>query len=356
MGNVNTSESNKVTSNASKPLIWVNFGRFKKKSLILLNMLLPEDKKYTNAIRNLKLRQILTKVILYKLIEEKNLVGHTNYIFCLIKMSEEKLISGSLDKTIKVWNVSTGDCIQTLEGHQEGVLCLLRLNYKQIMSGSYDRTIKIWNSINGNCLQTLEGHGSPVTCLTKLNSNQIASGSENCEIRIWDYSIGKCPFKLKSEEGKASSINCLTKVSDKYFASGSNLIIIWDFKGNEIKSFSSDSLDNTKCIILIQENKLAAATKTCIKIWKILEAKCILTLNGHIHTIFSLLKMNEHEMLSGSLDKSIKLWNFTTGQCLFTLDNKINSVKCLVKLNLKQIAVDNKDKSIKIIDLFFEIV
>ncbi len=86
------------------------------------------------------------------------------------------MISGSHDKTIKIWNIDTGECLKTLKGHKDDVRCLMSLDSDTFVSGSWDKTIKIWK--NDACLKTLKGHSSWVTALLYLDS-YIISGDEN---------------------------------------------------------------------------------------------------------------------------------------------------------------------------------
>ena len=57
---------------------------------------------------------------------------------------DDKLLSGSFDCKIKVWNINTDDCLKTLESHSHFVMTLLATN-NFFISGSEDKTIKIWN-------------------------------------------------------------------------------------------------------------------------------------------------------------------------------------------------------------------
>jgi WD40 repeat protein len=68
-------------------------------------------------------------------------------------------VSGSADKTIKIWNVDNGECLKTLKGHNDLVWrTIYSPDGKYVISGSNDKTIKIWNVESGECLRTLEGH------------------------------------------------------------------------------------------------------------------------------------------------------------------------------------------------------
>jgi len=68
--------------------------------------------------------------------------GHTNIVRCLA-LHENKLYSGSCDKTIRIWNTETHEEIAILRGHTDVVRCLT-LHENKLYSGSYDKTIRIW--------------------------------------------------------------------------------------------------------------------------------------------------------------------------------------------------------------------
>jgi len=74
------------------------------------------------------------------------------------------LVSGSLDNTIKVWNVEEGTCARTMFGHIEGVWAV-DMDKLRIVSASHDRTIKVWDRNGGKCLHTLVGHRGAVTSI-----------------------------------------------------------------------------------------------------------------------------------------------------------------------------------------------
>lgn len=71
-----------------------------------------------------------------------SLWGHSAAVITL-ESAEGRLYSGSMDKTIKVWDLSTGQCVQTLEGHTHVVMGLLCWN-QFLLSGSLDGTVKVW--------------------------------------------------------------------------------------------------------------------------------------------------------------------------------------------------------------------
>ncbi|KAF2825268.1 hypothetical protein CC86DRAFT_394952 [Ophiobolus disseminans] len=100
------------------------------------------------------------------------------------------LASASWDRTIKIWDASSGACLQMLEGHSSTVTSVAFLhNSTRLASASWDRTIKIWDASSGACLQTLKGHSDAVSSVAFLhNSTRLALASWDRTIKIWDTS------------------------------------------------------------------------------------------------------------------------------------------------------------------------
>jgi F-box/WD-40 domain protein 7 len=66
------------------------------------------------------------------------------------------VVSGSLDTSIRVWEVETGACRHTLMGHQS-LTSGMELRNNILVSGNADSTVKVWDIVTGQCLQTLSG-------------------------------------------------------------------------------------------------------------------------------------------------------------------------------------------------------
>jgi WD40 repeat protein len=119
------------------------------------------------------------------------LMGHSHIVSSLaISANSEFLISGSQDKTIRVWNLVTGQLIHTLKSHRDGVYAVvLSPNQQIIASGSADKTIKLWHLETGQLLATFTGHANIVTALVFTASGEmLVSGSLDKTIKIWQRS------------------------------------------------------------------------------------------------------------------------------------------------------------------------
>ncbi|MEE0882640.1 MAG: PEGA domain-containing protein, partial [Bacteroidales bacterium] len=140
----------------------------------------------------------------YKLL--KTLNGHSDDVYSVSYSPDgTKIVSGSLDKTVKIWDVNTGQCLKTLEGHSNVVTSVAYSpDGRKIVSVSGDKTIKIWDANTGQCLKTLEGHSYWIKSVAySPDGTKIISGSADKTIKIWDANTGKC---LKTLEGHTNSV------------------------------------------------------------------------------------------------------------------------------------------------------
>lgn len=76
------------------------------------------------------------------------------------------VVSGSLDTSIRVWEVETGACRHTLMGHQS-LTSGMELRNNILVSGNADSTVKVWDILTGHCLQTLSGKSKFAHSLTQ---------------------------------------------------------------------------------------------------------------------------------------------------------------------------------------------
>ncbi|KZV91535.1 WD40 repeat-like protein [Exidia glandulosa HHB12029] len=106
------------------------------------------------------------------------------------------VVSGSSDRTVRVWNASTGSIVHVLSGHTATIRCMKALQGRPVVvSGSRDSTLKVWDIEVGVLLRTLVGHSDSVRCLD-VYGNHVVSGSYDCTLRLWDVDTGRCSMSF----------------------------------------------------------------------------------------------------------------------------------------------------------------
>ncbi|PBP16167.1 E3 ubiquitin ligase complex SCF subunit sconB [Diplocarpon rosae] len=97
------------------------------------------------------------------------------------------MVTGALDSTVRLWDVSTGRCLKTMFGHVEGVWAVAA-DTLRVVSGAEDRMVKVWDARTGKCEKTFSGHAGPVTCIG-LSDSKMVTGSEDCDVRLYSFKI-----------------------------------------------------------------------------------------------------------------------------------------------------------------------
>ena len=124
--------------------------------------------------------------------------GHKNWIRSLYPITNNKILaSGSVDKTIKIWNIEDRSIMSTLSGHTDAVSVLCNLKEGVLVSGSDDNSLIIWSkstpeSSNYSHRQTLTGHKSAIFGIIRLNNREIVSGELDGVIMMWNIDQGFC--------------------------------------------------------------------------------------------------------------------------------------------------------------------
>jgi WD40 repeat protein len=130
------------------------------------------------------------------------LEGHEKRVSCFACAGEEFLISGSEDKTVRVWNLKRWECCAVLDGHVKTVNALAVASGK-IISGSEDCTIRVWDLKTGAPLYTFNDvQGSPIWSLT-VKADKVFSCSREGHVNVWNLHTGKlCYTILEPREGE----------------------------------------------------------------------------------------------------------------------------------------------------------
>jgi WD40 repeat protein len=288
---------------------------------------------------------------------ERTLTGHSDSVWSVAYSPDgQTLASGSWDKTIKLWNVKTGNLLQTLTGHSDQVRSVAYSPDGQTLaSGSSDKTIKLWNVRTGNLLQTLTGHSDSVWLAYSPDGQTLASGSWDNTIKIWDVKTGNL---LQTLTGHSDSVYSVAYSPDgQTLASGSsdNTIKLWNVKtGNLLQTVTghSHSVRSVAYIAYSPDGQTLASggwDKT-IKLWDINTGNLLQTLTGHSDRVRSVAYSPDGQTLaSGSDDNTIKLWNVKTGNLLQTLEGHSDLVFSVAySPDGQTLASGGYDKTIKI--------
>ncbi|KAF8564547.1 hypothetical protein P879_10732 [Paragonimus westermani] len=264
------------------------------------------------------------------------LAGHTNYVTVLV-FHQCYLISGSADRTLKKWNLQSGQCYVTFKLHEDIVNTITCAN-NYVFSGSNDRTATCWNLETGDLVHQFTGHTHPVTAIAYFGTNKmdncgsqdadsvatvlssrfgprecVYTGSADRTAKAWSVRSGKCTLTFKGHNGALTQIKLDRDGKLLYTASLDGTVRSWHtetakpqyvFEGHKSAVVTMDLHDKMLC---------TGSTDGTAKTWLLSTAVLVRTYPGAKRTV-NVVRMKDNDyVVAVSEDGHVRWFDERTG-------------------------------------------
>jgi WD40 repeat protein len=273
---------------------------------------------------------------------------------CAWSPDGDRIVTGSRDNTVRIWEARTGRCVATLAGHQKAVSgCAWSPDGQRIVSASWDKTLRIWEARTGRCVTTLAGHaGSVIGCGWSPDGQRVASASYDRTLRIWEANSGQC---LATLLGHTRGVNgCAWSPDGERIVSVSDdcTISVWQTRsGRCLATFSGHSRFVHGCAWSPEGQRIVSASwdKT-VRIWEVRTGRCVAMLAGHREAVSGCAWSPDGDrIVSASNDKTLRIWEAKTDRCVAMLAGHREAVSgCAWSPEGQRIASVSEDKSLRI--------
>ncbi len=260
--------------------------------------------------------------------EVRRFHGHTGPVLDLaVSPDGAQVLSGSEDRTLRLWEVATGREVQRIEGHTDAVRAVaLSPDGRYVLSGSADRQVSLWYPKTGKLVRSFPGHTDSVKCVAFSPDGRMAlSGGSDWKVRVWEVSSGR---RLVRFDGHKGDVCCAQFSPDSRLVLSSGWdrsLRLWEARtGKELRCTSAASLAQTVPQWQVQlgvafatdgNHFATGGADGVLRLWSVPDGRLVRAFAGHSDWITGVAFRGDGQfLLTASRDGTVRLWDALTGR------------------------------------------
>ena len=308
--------------------------------------------------------------------------AHGRHVVTCLQFDSDKILTGSDDTNINVYDTQTGALRSRLTGHEGGVWALQYVG-NTLVSGSTDRSVRVWDIEKGECKHVFAGHTSTVRCLVILMPTEVGrtpkgkrimmpsepliiTGSRDSNLRVWrmprpDEPSFKasshaaddtdCPFFVRALTGHVHSVRAIAAHADTLVSGSYDFTVrVWKISTGETLHRLTGHTQKVYSVVLDHERNrcISGSMDNLVKVWALDTGSVIYNLEGH-SSLVGLLDLYADRLVSAAADYTLRIWDPETGHCRSILNAHTGAITCFQHDARK--VISGSDRTLKMWDV-----
>ena len=281
----------------------------------------------------------------------RTLEGHLDEVNAVAMVDDRYAVSASSDRTLRVWDLESGETRQTLRGHIDWVNAVAVVDVRRAISGSTDDTLRIWDLEHGTALKILEGHTAGVSAVAIVDGRRVISSSFDRTLRVWDLESGQTLQILRGHEDWVNAVAVATD-GRAVSASTDETLRVWDVETGQTLQILRGHTAGVRSVAMMADGRaVSASADRTLRIWDLASGRTLQTLQGHTDEVRVVAALAGCRALSASLDGTVRVWNIESGQVLRTLQRDKARIRAVAVVNRDRIVSADADGALRLWDL-----
>jgi len=248
----------------------------------------------------------------------KVLCGHHGWVRCVdVDITNDFFVTGSADRTIKIWDMASCDLKLTLTGHTDHVRDVkISQRHPYLFSVGLDQTVKCWDLEQNKVIRNYHGHLSGVFCCNIMKDLEILfTGGRDSVCRVWDIRTKKQIMLLSGHKNSIASVDSQTGEPQVITGSYDSTIRCWDLIAGRPSVVLTHHKKSVRSLLFHPvQYTFCSGSGDNLKVWKCPKGRFLRNFDKPPFSVINTLAINQNDVIvSGHQTGHLIFWDWKTG-------------------------------------------